>query len=398
VKRSHAMSTAKYRGGYLRQILASREIGGGANIAFTLAGYFSERINKSAVEMWIPGKGAAWRAAETLGFALESYASEALFAPSRLVSCLNASRMVWRMKSPRRAILHFHSPFVYGALRPYLRWMTLRTVVHIHSDFSIEGLRWAFKVPPNLIVTCAKYLEGLVERSITNNRILPWRLVTIPNSVNTSRYKPGDKTAARQACGITGNVPVIAMVANLSARKGQETVIRALASVRASGVPATCLLIGNERHGESTYGAHLHRLVDELGLSGCVRFLGFRENVPEILRAADILVLPSLSEGLPLSILEAQASKVAVVASPVGGIPEVVTHGETGLLIEAHDTMGYARSMERLILDRNLYSSVVERAYRQILEQRSTEVFCRRFWKEYEGLDAGPTRTNGDCR
>src|SRR5262249_39146420 len=83
------------------------------------------------------------------------------------------------------------------------------------------------------------------------------------------------------------------------------------------------------------YTTRLQDLCNELGVADRIRFLGHREDVPDLLRAADIFFLPSTSEGLPLSVLEAQATKVPVLAAATAGIPEVITDGETAFLIPA---------------------------------------------------------------
>ena len=107
---------------------------------------------------------------------------------------------------------------------------------------------------------------------------------------------------------IDPNVPLILMAANLAPHKGQETALHAAAILKQRGFHTQFWFAGVERGGNLDYTKRLRRLVGELGISDQVRFLGQREDIPESLRAADFFVLPSTAEGLPLSILEAQAS------------------------------------------------------------------------------------------
>ena len=144
-------------------------------------------------------------------------------------------------------------------------------------------------------------------------------------------------------------MPLVLMVANLAPHKGQETAIRAMAILKKAGINVACWLAGVERRGEGDYTTRLQELCNELGVADRIRFLGHREDVPDLLRAADIFLLPSTSEGLPLSVLEAQATKVPVLAAPTAGIPEVITDGETGFLIPAEDAVGYAQRIESLL-------------------------------------------------
>ena len=121
----------------------------------------------------------------------------------------------------------------------------------------------------------------------------------------------------------------------------------------------------------------LRALSGFLGIQNQVEFLGFRHDTPVLLRAADFLLLPSTSEGLPLAVLEAQATKVPVLAAPTAGIPEVVRDGETGFLIPSTDAPAYAACLERLLGDAALYQRVAERAY----EQTTREYNEQRYWK-----------------
>ena len=100
-----------------------------------------------------------------------------------------------------------------------------------------------------------------------------------------------------------------------------------------------------------------------------VQFLDYRSDTADLLRAADVFLLPSTHEGLPLSVLESQARKVPVLAAPTGGIPEVVIDGETGFLHSATDVIDYENRIEALLRHSDLYDRVTERAYTNILKE-----------------------------
>ena len=113
-------------------------------------------------------------------------------------------------------------------------------------------------------------------------------------------------------------------------------------------------------------------------------FLGQREDIPELLRAADCLVLPSILEGLPLSVLEAQACKTPVLASPSAGIPEIVIDGKTGFLISANDAEGYAARICAMRQDPLPYHSIVEEAYGIVVRRHSWKEYVERIWEAYQ--------------
>ena len=104
------------------------------------------------------------------------------------------------------------------------------------------------------------------------------------------------------------------------------------------------------------------RLIGDLQLNGRVIMAGYREDTPEVLQSFDVFCLPSLSEGLPVSVLEAMAAGVPVVGSNVRGIREVITPGETGLLFPSDDPRTLSTALEALVRDDNLRAMLCEKA------------------------------------
>ncbi|MCB0451100.1 MAG: glycosyltransferase family 4 protein, partial [Confluentibacter sp.] len=180
--------------------------------------------------------------------------------------------------------------------------------------------------------------------------------------------------------------PILLMVANLASHKGQETAIQATSVLVKRGYSPILWLVGEEREAGREYAKHLQSLVVDLGLSEFVKFLGFRKDIPKLLHAVDFLLLPSTHEGLPLVVLEAQASKVVVLAAPTAGIPEVVENGHTGFLIEANNPIGYADTIEILLKNNDLENTIVETAYRKIMSNFSLGKYCENILQEYDKL------------
>jgi glycosyltransferase involved in cell wall biosynthesis len=161
-------------------------------------------------------------------------------------------------------------------------------------------------------------------------------------------------------------------MSRLDPRKGVDRVIRAVATlpnVRLAIAGAPALVPAN--------GDRLRELADGL-LGDRVRFLGERHDIAELLHAADVLVLASLQEGLPLSILEAQAAGTPVVAYPTAGIPEVITHEITGLLVDADDLVDLATSIERMAHDPQLRRDIGTRARVQVERDGDIRLQARR--------------------
>jgi len=159
--------------------------------------------------------------------------------------------------------------------------------------------------------------------------IPPGNIRVVHNGIDLSRYKIQEGNyAVRAELGIRRDQRVIGTVGNLFAVKGQTYLLKACKAL-VGEFPTFVLLIA----GEGDQLDLLRKEASDLGIAGNVQFLGFRDDVPSLLQAMDVFVLPSLSEGLPLSILEALALKKPVVATNVGGVPEIMEDGVTGYLV-----------------------------------------------------------------
>jgi glycosyltransferase involved in cell wall biosynthesis len=355
------------------QFLISHEIGGAALVGLNVAEHLQQ--SKQRCQVWLPGPGPAARAAAEIGLSTTRYHAPALLSPWKARAGLGNWRLARRLRRYGPGLIHIHSPFHYAAVRWALKWAGLKRVLHIHLDFGMEGLRWALHTPPELIVTCARSLVDSVRRALPPGLQEHQRVEAVPNAVDTGRFAPGDKLAAKLHVAAPLDRPLVLMLANLAPHKGQETAIRAVALLKQRGIDVTCWLAGLERGGEEAFTGRLRAMIQKLALGDRVRVLGQRSDAPQLLRAADCFLLPSTSEGLPLSVLEAQASKVPVLAAPTAGIPEVVRDGETGFLIAADDVEGYAHRIQTLLAQPEIGRAVAEAAH--------AEVVCKHSWPAY---------------
>jgi glycosyltransferase involved in cell wall biosynthesis len=172
---------------------------------------------------------------------------------------------------------------------------------------------------------------------------------------NGIRFTPGSAQGIRAALGIGADTPLILAVGNLYPVKGHVHLLRGLAELRASApdLPWTLAIAGKVTLSGNveTEGREFRDIAAANGFADRLHLLGFREDVPDLLAAADIYVMPSLSEGLPLALLEAMFAGKPIVASEVGGIPEVITSGQDGLLVPAGDAGAIAVALRDLLRD-----------------------------------------------
>jgi glycosyltransferase involved in cell wall biosynthesis len=258
-----------------------------------------------------------------------------------LVGLVELVRLLHRY---RPDILHANSSKagVLGRIAGFLAGVPIRV-------FTVHG--WAFAAYPGLTGRAYRWVDRAV-RPLTTMTICVSererklglaagtcdadRTVVIPNAVDVA----GTQRLARAH----RMRPLIVAVGRLKAPKDFVTLVRALGRLGRDSFEAVIVGEGPDR-------ARLEDEAESLGLNGTLRLAGERRDVRELLARADIFALASLSEGMPVSVLEAMAAELPVVASRVGGLPEQVVDGVTGLLVEPGDPDDLARALGRLVGD-----------------------------------------------
>lgn len=173
------------------------------------------------------------------------------------------------------------------------------------------------------------------------------KIVVIPLGLDLEPFlNAPDREASRRTLGIPADATVVALVGRLVPVKDVPTFLGAVATLRAR-MPGTVALVV----GDGELRPRLEALAAELGLGGSCRFVGWRGDVERFYAAADVVALSSRSEGSPVGLIEALASARPVVATAVGGVPDVVRDGEHGLLVPPGDAAALARAIEELLRD-----------------------------------------------
>ena len=164
-----------------------------------------------------------------------------------------------------------------------------------------------------------------------------------------------------------GDPLALLMVAGLDRNKGQDVAVAALGELVAAGVDGSLTLAGPPA--DAAYAAEVRAAAQRLGVADRVHLLGARDDVPDLLRAADVLVVASHAELTPLVLMEALAQRTPVVATAVGGVPDVVLDGETGLLVAPGDPAALAAALARLAADPALAARLADRGRRHVEER-----------------------------
>jgi glycosyltransferase involved in cell wall biosynthesis len=250
----------------------------------------------------------------------------------------------------RPAVVHTHLLALNYAYPLMLRYRTPARVHTVHNlaprEMGVRVSAWVrqmafrYRVGGVIPVAIAEEVRASIQR-VYGYPDSP----LIPNGIPTDEYAPDSDTRAqwRQAHGIEPRSTVLTHIGRFAVQKNHRLLIEAFAQVR-SNAPLYLLLVG---------GGELENAVREqvaaLGLESRVRFLGIRSDVADILRASDMFVLSSRWEGNPMSVMEAMTAGLPVVSTAVGGVPELVRDGETGLLVPSEDTGALAQAIQALV-------------------------------------------------
>jgi len=215
-------------------------------------------------------------------------------------------------------------------------------------------------------------------------RLHPARVMTIHNGIDVAAFRNGgaDRAVVRSELGIPAGASLIVVVAVLRPPKGIDRLLRALPDVIEAVPAAHCLIVGD---GEARPG--LERLAADRGIADRVTFSGARADVPRMLAAADLFVLPSLTEALPTVVAEAMAAGLPVVATRVGGTPEMVD-ASTGVLVEPGDIPGLGKAIVQVLGDPTDAASRGKRGRAVAAERFDLATQAARLVDEYRRLIA----------
>jgi phenylacetate-CoA ligase len=337
---------------YVAHVVLSLRTGGLERVVLQLVEHM-DRSRFEPIVVALEGRGDLAPELERLGVPLH------VFPRKRGLDVQVLSDIANLLEQKRIALVHTHnpSPHVYGSFAASLvrhRGVLRPTVVHTkhgrnHPDdgrrVMVNRLAAAFSDRVVAVSDDARKVAIEVER------IEPHRLVTIRNGVDTKKVCPGDGKVIRRALGIADETFHIGCVARLSLEKDHATLLHAL-SILHGRMPHVCLTLV----GDGALRTELEELAATLGLRDAVRFVGSTNDVASLLPSFDVFALSSRTEGTSLTLLEAAAAALPIVATRVGGNAEIVADGETGILVPAGQPRVFAEALETIAMreDRRL--------------------------------------------
>ncbi len=262
---------------------------------------------------------------------------------------------MWQMQAALKRlktdVLHTHQIGSLFYAGPVARVMRIPLVVHTEHGRENYAGRWRTRLLGRLAGIFASRFYCLtadMAENVRRRRIVPdYKIRLIENGIDTELYtQPCDTESPRIALDIPHGVPIVGTVGRLSEIKRQDFLIRAFARVRQSVPAAHLLLVGN-----GPLLQELQDLVKQLELTGFVHFAGYKVHSAPYLQMMNVFALTSRSEGMPQAALEASVVGLPVVASRVGGLPELIDDGVTGVLFDPADEGALVKSITDLLDD-----------------------------------------------
>ena len=229
-------------------------------------------------------------------------------------------------------------------------------------------------------------ISDAVKQSILNNCHVPAERIAVLRSgvdlARTAQRDPELRARTRQRLGIEDNELVIGSIGRLEKIKGHALLLSALAQLRSADLPPIRLVLV----GDGTEKEDLEQKVVQHRMSHRVIFAGTQKNTAAFLASFDIFVLPSLFEGLGLSIIEAMGAGLPVIGSTAGGITEIVSHEESGLLFKLGSSEELAHCLERLIRSPELRRRLAAAGKAKVEQQFAIEHYVERLYAEYASV------------
>ncbi len=264
-------------------------------------------------------------------------------------------RFVRLIRERRIAVVHTHlsSATFLGSIAARIAGVPSVATVH-----GFNNPTW-YRFAPKIIAVSRAVKEHLASVGLPESKI-----EVVYNGIPLERYEPLPVAKAKRACGRDPNGPLVGVFGRLVPEKGQSVALMAWVEVLSAIPSARLILAGDGKDREI-----LEAFCEEKGIASNVEFAGFVPDPRGLMAACDVVVVPSLKEGFGLAAVEAMALERPVIASEIGGLPEIISGGENGLLFPAGDAFGLAEAIVRLINGPEL-AVKLGKAGRQTVEER----------------------------
>jgi glycosyltransferase involved in cell wall biosynthesis len=356
-------------------------VGGAEELRLTILKYFDH--SKFEITLCnIEGKGQIGKEIEQLGFSVICLNRKCRFWDLRITIDLYRQIKKGRFDIVQTSLFYAN---LHGRLAAY--------IAKVPCIISEEHNIYKWKESHPVFILIDRILSRITHRIITcsesvrrftfkQERIPSEKFLTIHNCVDIKKFSiVQTKEQLRKDYGFNQTDKLIITVGSLCAQKGHKYLLQAFAKVR-EGVPGSKLLVV----GSGPEEQKLCCLSARLQIKDSVIFMGARRDIPQLLKLSDIFVLPSLWEGFGIVLLEAMVSGLAVIATEVDGIPEIVIDGKTGLLVSLKDNEKLSENIIALLTNQKQCAALAAAGREHVLKNFAPEVYIDKLLSLYKEI------------
>lgn len=305
------------------------------------------------------------------------------------------ARLVWAFRRLRPDVVHTHTAKAGALGRVAARLAGVPAIVHTFHGHALEG--YFSPVVSQLFLRFERVLAHMTDRVITVSPRLREALLTmgigqteqvevVPLGLDLDRFLcPSPREATlRAGLGLPRHTPLLGIVGRLVPIKDHPTLFEALAGLGAGSQAPHLVVVGDGERREA-----LQQLAHRLGLTPRIHFLGWRQDLEAILRELDVVICSSRNEGTPVALIEAMAAGVPVLSTDVGGVGDLIIHGETGWLIPPGDPPALAQAIRALLADPPLRARLATAGRVMALDRHGAKGLIQRIEALYTTVMAG---------
>lgn len=287
------------------------------------------------------------------------------------------------LKKENIQVIHSHNtqPLVDGTLGSILAKGSRRIIHTDHARTFPDKRRYMFAewLMSHFVIKMVGVSEHTTNNLHKYEKIPFNKLMTIPNGIDGKRYSISiDQAKKREELGLAHTGPVIGIISRLDKVKGITYLLQAMPEVIQQFPEISLIIAGDGDEKEA-----LQKEAHNLGITPNVYFLGARMDVPELFQLIDIYLLPSLSEGLPMGLLESMAAGCPVIASNVGGIPKAIQDKESGILVSPGKPSELSHAITELLRDKSLYQTLSTNMQNLFNRHYSAEIMTKKYCDLY---------------
>ncbi len=300
-------------------------------------------------------------------------------------SCLfvDLPAFVLRCREMDIHIIHSHGykPSVYGFFVKLFTGIHVTSTCHLWFMGANRPLKQ--RIMTALELFCYRFFPVVIgvsepiRKILIDHKVSGDKIVVIKNGIFLGDYngiKSDKHNCLRTEFDIKEGLPIVLNVARLNEQKDQSSIISAAKQLIDKGFHYKFFIVGE---GHLRHSLELE--ISEKGLQKDVFLLGYRDDIPMLLRNSDVFILPSIDEGMPMALLEAIASKIPVVATQVGDIPKLIAHEKTGFIVNIKDVNSLSEGISCVLEHPEQSSEMAENAYEELQEKYSSSSMYRQY-------------------